>query len=629
MELSGAITGCHDPSHIVKDSSGVYWIYSTAPNLNARVSTDLENWDGAPRAFRYRDGVPPWMDTILTGLEGDVGPWNLWAPDMLVHNGQFYLYYSRNMGSDNDVEISGCGVAIGTSLEERDWIDQGEAITTDLFQDHFRVIDPTVVFDRQGRLWMAVGSFGSPTGQGFVNGGIRIFELDPATGKRLVPGDQGTRIAGSWIEAPFLIFHDGFYYLFFNQGRCCAGLGSTYYIRVGRSESIAGPYFDMHGNSLLQTDQGGSLFMGRDETANYDGNNPADNFGSVGREIGPGHVGVLEGEDGFDRFTYHYYNGDDFGNPTLGLRTLIWTESGWPRPGWDLPDGNYIIANQAGDTTGSLHGEAYLDLIHETGPTPVTQGWDGSWSQIWTIERVGFNDYRVRSTRTDRVLAAVAGGTVRLVVYDSGDELHRWFIEQTSDASFRLINRGTGEALNLAGDEVGATPWANEASQRWWITPTGIHTLTNDYSGLAAGVANEDPETRVDQFDYFASPLQQWRVIPLRGGFSRIESVGSGLVLGLADGQLLNTLAVEQQADTNATTQQWSFEPLPDGSRRILNRASAMVLDIPNPDPLSPARQTRWLHVRNQQWTPSLLEVSPLGAGPEPSSSAADEWMNY
>lgn len=623
VELTGAITACHDPSSIVKDQNG-YWIFSTAPNLNVRHSTNLIQWQSDPRAFAYSAGVPPWMQTILTSLEGNVGPWNLWAPEVVPYNGAYRLYYSRNMGFDT-AEVSGLGLATRATITGGPaWADQGTVITTDLFDDDFRVIDPTVIIDQTGRHWLACGSFGSPTGEGYAAGGIRIFELDPATGKRLNANDQGTRIAGSWIEAPYLHYHDGFYYLFFNQGGCCAGLNSTYYVRVGRSASITGPYVDMRGNSLLNPTHGGTLFLGRDDRENYSNGTPTDNFGSVGYEIGPGHIGILAGEDAFDRFSYHYYDGDTpNGEPTLGLRTMAWTESGWPRAGYDLQGGNYAIFSQAGDGSPAAEGSGYLDLFNDTGTTPIARDWDGSRSQVWNVERVGTNEFRIRSTRTNQVLAANANGTVTMVEYSAANTAHRWFAEQTSDRTFRFLNRATNQALTFGDGAVSTSPWANDTTQRWWIVPTGIYWLRNDYSGLAAGIPNNTAGTRVDQFSYFESPLQQWRFLPLKGGHSLIESVGSGLVLGLASSG--NGAGIVQQVRTGASAQQWDIEPLTDGSHRLINRQTAFVLDIPSPDPLALAEQSEWAHVRDQQWSPQLLDVSPLGLQPEEQAT----WSVY
>jgi arabinan endo-1,5-alpha-L-arabinosidase len=67
--------------------------------------------------------------------------------------------------------------------------------------------------------------------------------------------------------------HDGYYYLFFQRGLCCRGVDSTYYVQVGRSKSVTGPYLDRDGTDLRSS--GGSDFL--------------PNRGN-GRIVGPGHL---------------------------------------------------------------------------------------------------------------------------------------------------------------------------------------------------------------------------------------------------------------------------------------------------------------------------------------------------
>lgn len=255
--------------------------------------------------------------------EGSAGSWNLWAPDVIKSGNKYLLFYSRNCGR-GAAERSICGVATSTSLLQPNWVDQGAVLDIKLSETHYRVIDPAPAFDISGRLWLAVGSFGSPDGEGWNNGGIRIFEINPTTGKLMKVGDNGTRIAGSWIEAPFIHYKNGYYYLFFNEGQCCRGLNSTYFIRMGRSQHITGPYMDKEGKDLCH--RGGSLFMGIDRARNA----KAD-LRMLGREIGPGHVGIFMVADGTEVVTYHYYDGDTpNGEPTLGLRIIRWGNDGWP-----------------------------------------------------------------------------------------------------------------------------------------------------------------------------------------------------------------------------------------------------------------------------------------------------------
>jgi arabinan endo-1,5-alpha-L-arabinosidase len=321
-ELKGAIRGCHDPSRIIY-AEGKYWIFSTAPNINLRSSTNLVEWKWEPRPFSYPHGVPEWMTKYLIGKEGNA-EWNIWAPDIIKVGDRYLLFYSRNCGGGSN-EQSVCGVTVSQSLAEPNWVDQGEVLSVRTGEAYYRVIDPAPVLDARGRLWLAVGSFGSSDREGFLNGGIRIFELNPTTCKLRNPRDQGIRIAGSWIEAPYIHRHGNHYYLFFNEGKCCQGKNSTYFIRVGRSVDIRGPYVDKIGRDLRKG--GGTLFMGIDPKTNQQAHPTQQS-----REIGPGHVGIFTSIDGIDRLTYHFYDGNTpNGVPTLGLSTIVWDSDGWPR----------------------------------------------------------------------------------------------------------------------------------------------------------------------------------------------------------------------------------------------------------------------------------------------------------
>ena len=142
--------------------------------------------------------------------------------------------------------------------------------------------------------------------------GIQLIELDPKTGLRHPIRQEIRQLA--WhdsIEAPALLKHGGYYYLFVNWGLCCRGVNSTYEIRVGRSRKITGPYLDAGGENL--STGGGTLFLK-----------------SEGDRIGPGHAAFIEEKTG-SRMFYHYYDRQRAGLPVLGDLPLTWTADGWPK----------------------------------------------------------------------------------------------------------------------------------------------------------------------------------------------------------------------------------------------------------------------------------------------------------
>jgi len=230
---------------------------------------------------------------------------HFWAPDVIRLRNRYLLYYSVSTWGKNTSAIA---LAINPTLNPDDarfhWTDEGIVVRSRATND-FNAIDPSVCLDRDGRLWLAFGSFWS---------GIKMVELDPATGKRTAEDSPIFAVANyPQIEAPALVVGPEYYYLFINWGWCCRGLESTYSILVGRSRQITGPFLDAEGRDLL--DGGGYPLLE-----------------SAGRFVGPGHAAVFS--DGtLSLLSYHFYDGQRRGAPTLAVRRLSWDTNNWPMAG--------------------------------------------------------------------------------------------------------------------------------------------------------------------------------------------------------------------------------------------------------------------------------------------------------
>ena len=240
---------------------------------------------------------PAWTTNAVPGFRGIY-----WAPDIIHLQGRYLLYYSVSTWGS---QTSAIGLAICKTLDpassQYGWIDNGIVIQSSP-KDSFNTIDPSITADRQGRFWLAFGSYWS---------GIKVVQLDPMTGKRLDTNSPISSVAwNDSIEAACLYQHDSYFYLFVNWGQCCRGVRSTYNIRMARSPSATGPFLDRSGNDMLRG--GGTLLCESD-----------------GRFIGPGHAGIFT-EGSTNWFSFHYYDGEKDGARTLGLRQLGWNSDGWP-----------------------------------------------------------------------------------------------------------------------------------------------------------------------------------------------------------------------------------------------------------------------------------------------------------
>ncbi len=302
--------GIHDPCLIKQGDT--YVLFSTGGLLPMRRSSDLMNWQRGGDALSE---IPLWAKQIVPESKG------CWAPDIAFFDGEYHLYYSISTFGKNRSCI---GLATNVTLDPADpryvWQDQGEVIRSRPMIDDFNAIDPNIVLDSDGQPWMSFGSFWN---------GIYLTQLDLVTGK---PAGPLSHIAGrnrGPIEAPFIVHHEKFFYLFVSFDFCCKGVGSTYKIMVGRSERVEGPYMDHQGRSLV--DGGGTLLLASHENTR-----------------GPGHNAVLT-DNGRDWLVHHAYDATRKGRSMLQVRPLLWSDAGWPLAGEpDLSTDEGTLPNWAG-----------------------------------------------------------------------------------------------------------------------------------------------------------------------------------------------------------------------------------------------------------------------------------------
>ena len=306
LKLEGDISPIHDPAIIREDDT--YYVFATnrfaGKLLPIFCSQDLHHWKFCGHVF---DSVPEWALREIPGARG------IWAPDITYFNGKYLLYYSVSTFGSNHSAI---GLITNQTLDPGSpnyrWVDEGQVVGSRR-EDDWNAIDPNSVVDANGDIWLAMGSFW---------GGIKMRKLDPKTGKlsredtKLYSLASRRPLEPPAIEAPSIVRHEKYYYLFVSFDLCCRGKDSSYKIMVGRSNKITGPYFDRDGKALGAG--GGTLLMA-----------------GAGAWRGPGGQSVLlkSGSDisGSDLLVFHSYNGAT-GKAALQISTIVW-ENGWPRVG--------------------------------------------------------------------------------------------------------------------------------------------------------------------------------------------------------------------------------------------------------------------------------------------------------
>ncbi len=315
---SGSTVAVHDPSVVVAyaDAFGntyaeagegrqkVYFLFGT--QLSNAYSYDMESWVTFTPTF-YEEGTTT-VSTDHAKIFKTAAAWsgytdaatikgNLWAPDIIYNPvmEKWCLYYSMSGDSSNfrssvflmtadnitgPYEFDGFVVFSGFAPADKGsgaGLDDYKAVTGDTdgselgryvnsgnkWNNNYGVscIDPAVLYDEAGDLWMFYGSW---------SGGIFLLKLDNETGLRDTSRTYGSdgrpiydsaketalredpylgiHVAGGWYvsgEGPYVEYIDGYYYLFLSYGFYSPDGG--YNMRVFRSKDITGDYVDPDG----------------------------------------------------------------------------------------------------------------------------------------------------------------------------------------------------------------------------------------------------------------------------------------------------------------------------------------------------------------------------------------------
>ena len=272
-----------DPS-IIRHGDCYYLVHSSfvyTPGLVVYKSSDLVNWMPCSIA----------LDTFT----GDV-----WAPDITVYDGRFYIYFPTLGGHGKTSMVT------WTDSPEGPW-----SRPVDLKVDG---IDPEHVVDADGRRYLLMSSGDiyplSADGCSITGRGVNIY--------------KGWEIPGDWdiesvsMEGLNIKKVGEYYYLFAAEGGT-AGPPTSHMVVEARSKSILGPWEHAPFNPLLRT-------WSRDE-----------------RWWSKGHGSVVDTPDGRLFMIFHAYEN---GYQTLGRQTLLRElelKDGWLR----LKDGGISLPRPA------------------------------------------------------------------------------------------------------------------------------------------------------------------------------------------------------------------------------------------------------------------------------------------
>lgn len=353
----------HDPSIVKDEKTGMYYIFGS--HMAWAKSKDMITWslfsNNINREFATMfKAEAEWAEKA--GVDYNVSG-NLWAPDVIYNEkmGKWCMYMSINGPKWNStislltadsldgdwtyvgpVIQSGMSNGFGMTFDYKEATGESTVATNRYtlrngnpqWEPH--AIDPCVIYDDDGNLWMSYGSW---------SGGIGLFRLDNETGLRdydtkytyksgVTDPYFGYKISGGNQrsgEASYIEKIGDYYYLFITYGGLVANGG--YNMRIFRSEDITGPYVDMNGDDPRYPLNAGD--PGTTATGDVNGTVGIKLMGYYNwpytklAQVAQGHNSVWTESDGRSFVVYHRRTNDGTEGHQVRVHQMFVNEDGW------------------------------------------------------------------------------------------------------------------------------------------------------------------------------------------------------------------------------------------------------------------------------------------------------------
>lgn len=442
------------------------------------------------------------------------------------------------------------------------WFNSNGNYNNSLFPN---AIDPTILYDASGNLWMTYGSW---------SGGIYILQLDKTTGQPIYPktnsgqtdGYFGKRIAGGYTksgEAPYLIYdkESGYYYLYVTYG--WLGVDGGYHMRLYRSKTINGNYVDAAGNSAVFSSSTNQADRGIKVMGNY-------NFSTLNTGYkSEGHNSAFIDTDGKRYLVYHtrFNNGTEYHEVRVHQQFL--NEDKWPVTavyeylGSSISESGYSMSDMAGTYEFVNHGkDASTVNVGMLDTKSVTLNSDGSISGDYT----GTWSY---TSGTYYCKMVIGGVTYKGVFFKQKDE---------------TANHNNRMTFTLIGSN-NQTIWGSKTAAAV-SSVEGTFYIKNAFSGLYLDVAagSSENNANIQQWSYNGCDAQKFKIVSDGNGYYHILTGASGYTkcVDVAGGKSADGTNILQYTYKGSANQQFKVVAQSDGTYALLTRASgcASGLDV-------------------------------------------------
>jgi GH43 family beta-xylosidase len=268
-----AIQRIGDP-FVLKASDGKYYCYPTSAGdqgYKAWISDDLVNW--RELGFVYEKNEKSW------------GYKQFWAPEVVEHNGRFYMYYTARWTEKDSLRI-------GVAVADKPYGPFIDVYNRPMFDFGYAAIDANVLIDEDGGKYLY---YSRDCSENYVGErreshiyGIRLADDmisvvgEPAL---LLKPDQEWELKSGpkvyWNEGAFALKRNGVYYLMYSANFYAS---KHYSVGYATSDRPLGPFHKYEHNPVL-----------------------ASNSDDIS---GPGHHCVIDSPDGSELFVVYHTHTD-------------------------------------------------------------------------------------------------------------------------------------------------------------------------------------------------------------------------------------------------------------------------------------------------------------------------------
>lgn len=224
------------------------------------------------------------------------------------------------------------------------------------------------------------------------------------------------------------------------------------------------------------------------------------------------------------------------------------------------------------------------------------------------------------------VSSALENGQSKVTQAACNTENANWILDYTSDGQYRLVN-AQGLFLSQQSDaDYDALPWRNSAQQQWKITtldsapdapsawvniinqsgnknlaaqncnmakpqdcfawriqPVGDNAISSIQSGkvvsvVADKIAAKKSSAKVELNEWNKQAAQRWQFLHVENGFYNIQNADKQCI-GVTNKSIVPGMALVA-GECGDKSAQWSLEYLANGTQKISNRQSGLVIDV-------------------------------------------------